>query len=446
MSLTQTRSRATGNAGYTSPLWPSVKSHDPATVAEAIVQHHRVRHFRGGHDKNAAYSNRGKAMTAFPFVQINPQDFKNFLVVDVDREDAELWLLHPAVPEPHWIIQNPANGHAQAGWMIDPVHTGPEAREHPLRYAEAVQAALDELTGSDGNFTRYLVRNPVADTPAGIVRFGSRIEPYTLGDLMSHMQNYEDPFEPDFTAWKSVTRTLANTRSVRARAAVGSRNNTLFYSTRAELWRRFTEQSISPSRDYALDYAHALNHQLPVPLPEREVRELSCSAVRQVLRGRGKGQNGTPDPWLAEMGRKGGSAATETKKAAAATNARKATKSRQTKAQEAAEQARAYKAAGHTIKAIADLLGRCARTIKRYLAGAPTQGDISQATGSDAAAPTPPAHPAGRVLRTLLHALYTLELPQHPAPETQRSPNDLTDRFNRPLSLGHEPSDQPPLA
>jgi Replicase family/Primase C terminal 1 (PriCT-1) len=354
----------------------------PHTVAEAITQHHKVRQFRGGQDKNAAFPNRGKALREFAFVQINPRDFINFLVVDVDREDAELWLMHPAVPEPHWIIQNPQNGHAQAGWMIDPVRRAPDAREHPVRYAESVQAALDVLTGSDPNFTRFLVRNPVAQSPAGNVRFGSRLEPYTLGELMKHMQSYRDPFEPEFNAWSPTREAFNNSRTVSRRVDEGGRNNALFYATRTELWRRFTDQGISPSQEHALAYADGLNQQLATPLPEREVRELAFSAVRQVLRGKGKGRNGPPDPWLSEMGRKGGQAATESKKAAAAKNAAKATRSRQEKAQDNATQARALRSLGHSLAAIGRLIGKAVRTVQRYLSTDLGEDDITQATGS----------------------------------------------------------------
>ncbi|WP_456506056.1 replication initiation protein [Arthrobacter sp. UYCu723] len=355
---------------------------DPRTVAEAITQHHRIRHFRGGHSKDAAFPNRGKSLREFAFVQINPRDFINFLVVDVDREDAEVWLMHPAVPEPHWIIQNPLNGHAQAGWMIDPVHRGPDARDHPVRYAESIQAALDTLTGSDAAFTRFLVRNPVAHSPAGNVRFGSRLEPYVLGELLKHMQSYEDPFDAEFTAWAPRRQNFDGSHTVAARAVEGGRNNALFYATRAELWRRFSDQGMSPSLDHAVAFAGNLNRELPSPLPTREVQELASSAVRQVLRGKGKDRNGPPDPWLAEMGRKGGRAVTEMKRAAATVNAVKATRKRQELSSDSAILAHSLRAAGHSLAVIAKAVGKTVRTVQRYIARAVETHDISQATGS----------------------------------------------------------------
>lgn len=366
----------------------------PHPVAEAIEQHHKIRFFRGGPSKDSAHPNRGKSMRGFPFVQINPRDFVNFLVVDVDRDDAEMWLLHPAVPEPHWIIRNPANGHAQAGWMIEPVRCGAGCREKPLRYLEAVRTALEKLTSSDQAFTRFLVRNPVAHSPAGDVSFGSRTLPYTLGDLMQHMQSYRDPFDDDFDAWQPHHREAFATQRVTDRADEGGRNNALFYATRAELWRRFNTQGVAPSKAFALAFATELNDELTAPLPAREVQELAYSAVRQVLRGKGKDRIGPPDPWLSRMGRKGGQAISEAKRAAAARNATKATLTRQEKAAESAGLARKLRGLGESLSSIARAIGKTVRTVQRYLTNAEGGHDISQATGSHGCSPTPSSHPA----------------------------------------------------
>lgn len=357
----------------------------PADIRDAIVQHHRVRRFRGGHSKHEAYPNRGRAMQEYPFVQINPADFRNFLVVDVDRDDAELWLMHPSVPEPHWIIQNPENGHAQAGWMIDPVHTGAGAKEHPIRYADAVQASLDKLVGGDPAFTRYLVRNPVAFAPAGRVVFGSRLEPYSLGELMRHMQQYRDPFEPDWNAW-DPGQGFVPARIAFHHTEEGGRNNAIFYATRAELWRRF-DDGFAPTDEGSLEFATLLNAALPEPLPHREVREIAASAVRQVLRGKGRGRRSTtPNQYLSEMGRRGGQSKSGAKRDAAAENAVKATQKRQETAAEASGIARALRALGHSLAEIARSIGRSVRTVQRYLAPlteeAARVGDTTQPTGS----------------------------------------------------------------
>lgn len=425
----------------------------PHPVAEAIEQHHKIRYFRGGPTKDSAHPNRGKSMRGFPFVQINPRDFVNFLVVDVDRDDAEMWLLHPSVPEPHWIIRNPDNGHAQAGWMIDPVRCGAGAREQPVRYMEAVRSALENLTSSDQAFTRFLVRNPVAHSPAGEVTLGTRVQPYSLGELMTHMQSYQDPFDDELDAWQPRGRTSFAARLATERSDEGGRNNALFYATRTELWRRFDTEQIAPSKAYALNYATELNNQLPSPLPAREVKELAYSAVRQVLRGKGKHRVGPPDPWLARMGRKGGQATSDTKRAAAAQNATRATQTRQERSAAAAQQARGLRALGQSLANIARAIGKTVRTIQRYLATPAKEDDITEATGShespshsSPAKPTPAAtlQPARAVPSSTVQRIAADNL-LLPVVATTSAPAPADEpRAVRGLNDCHDPEGDPP--
>jgi len=350
-------------------------------VKQTIIRHHRIRSFRGGPTKHSAYPNRGKAMADFEFIQLNPDDYLNFLVVDVDQDDAVVRLLHPAVPEPHWIIENPANGHAQAGWMIEPVLRGHGARPHPIRYAQEVQRALDLLTGNDAAFTRFLVRNPVAHSPVGDVRFGTRPHPYSLGELRRHMQDYHDPFDDEFSAWPSPPALGAPLRPAAPDTANG-RNNAIFYRTRSELWRRYRDTGRLPGLEESLDYANSLNEVLPTPLPCREIRDLAASAVRQVSNGKGRHHNGTPNAWFAAKGRKGGKSTTCSKRAAAAQNARKGTQARTNHAETSADKAGALRALGRSLAEIAREIGRSIRTIQRYLSRPFREGDITQGTGS----------------------------------------------------------------
>lgn len=364
----------------------------PTTVPEAIAGHHRVSRFRAGNSKDEAYPNRGRTMREFGFVQINPQAWINFLVVDVDRPDAELRLLHPGVPEPHWIIRNEENGHAQAGWMIDPVYRGSDARPHPVRYAQSVQRSLDRLVGNDESFTRFLVRNPVAYSPVGTVAYGSRLAPYSLGELMRHMQEYRDAFDETFTAWQPE-QSFGEIRSTRQLTETEGRNNALFHATRTELWRRYSETGMLPGYEASTAYAEALNLQLPQPLDAREVRELAASAVRQVAKGNGQRTGTSKDAWLRRMGKRGGSARTAPKKEAAVVNARKATAVRVGAAEAAAEAARKLRSFGWSLQQIAREVGKSIRTVQRYLAALTKDDDISQPTGSHAlpAASRPPA-------------------------------------------------------
>ncbi|WP_272027827.1 replication initiation protein [Kocuria rosea] len=382
----------------------------PETPARRFLAHHRIEYFRCGQTKSQAFPNRGRSAGDFAFIQLNPADWLNFLVVDVDDEAALLNLMHPAVPEPTWIIENPETGHAQAGWAIEPVYRGEGARPGPIRYAEAVQRALDRLVDGDPCFTRYLVRNPAAAFPAGRVWWGSRTTPWSLGGLKAHMAEYIDPFHdeaidgPATPAWNPGTTLLGRTGiprvSVTDTATEVGRNTAVFRATRRWLWDQRQARHQTPNEAASIAHARALNAQLPQPLSDGEVACLARSAVRQVNAGKGRptSTNGSDaaHEYLSRMGRRGGKARTEAKVRAAADNAGKARQARTDRAGQLRARAVRLRAAGATYRAIAEAVGRTARTVMAWLKDAPVyhpavDGEVLQATGIGPAPEVPTA-------------------------------------------------------
>jgi hypothetical protein len=394
----------------------------PETPARRFLAHHRIEYFRCGQTKSQAFPNRGRPANEFAFLQLNPADWLNFLVVDVDDEAALLNLMHPAVPEPTWIIENPATGHAQAGWAIESVYRGEGARPGPIRYAEAVQRALDRLVDGDPCFTRYLVRNPAAEFPAGRVWWGRRASPWSLGDLKAHMTEYIDPFHdeaidgPAASAWDPGTALLGQAGIPRVpvvdTATEVGRNTAIFRATRRWLWDQRQIRHQTPSEAASIAHARALNVQLPHPLSDGELTCLARSAVRQVNAGKGRptstSGSDAAHEYLARMGRRGGKARTEAKARAAADNAGKARQARTDRAGQLRAKALRLRAAGATYRAIAEAVGRTTRTVMAWLknasaapAGGPTEeGEVLQATGISSAdpggtgySPSPPPTP-----------------------------------------------------
>ena len=384
----------------------------PETPAHRFLVHHRIQYFRCGQAKEQAFPNRGRSAVEFAFVQLNPAEWLNFLVVDVDREDALMCLMHPAVPEPTWVIENLETGHAQAGWAIEPVYRGEGARPGPVRYAGAVQRSLDRLVDGDPCFTRYLVRNPGAQVPAGRVWWGARETPWSLGELKAHMCEFVDPFHdealdgPDPGAWNpgpalSVQGDVPRVPVADTATEVG-RNNAVFRATRRWLWDQWETHGQAPTNAASIAHAQALNAQLPDPLPESELECLARSAVRQVNAGKGRPTRSSGSDaareYLSAMGRRGGKARTEAKVAAAKDNVDKARQSRSTRMEQLRAQAVQLRAAGATYGAIAAAVGRTARTVMAWLKGTPTgpvatdvdEGEIVQATGIVSAHPGQP--------------------------------------------------------
>jgi hypothetical protein len=315
--------------------------------------------------------------------------------------------------------------------MIDPVFRGEGATEHPIRYAESVQTALDNLVGNDAAFTRFLVRNPAAHSPVGALSFGSRLQPYHLGELMAHMKNFIDQFDPSYSAWNPKRAFLPWKRPAQAQADKTGRNNALFFATRNSLWAHGYTTPSEVAHAHAHDFAMSQNAELQDPLPRREVVELAASAVRQVAKGHGRRtrtSGGAPDPWLSRLGRIGGRATSDVKRAAARRNAETATMKRAEAAEEQASVAKALRSAGHSIKEIAKRVGKAVRTVQRYLSGqdgVAGRDDITQPTGGVAPLAATPDSPAAVAARPACPAAvaalpaptsYSTPRAQNPAP------------------------------
>lgn len=380
-------------------LEPPQTDSDPAA---RWVAHHRLRYFLAGNSKDRALPNGQRNVREFAYVQINPKDNLNFLVVDVDHSDALMSLMHPAVPPPTWIIHKPASGHAQAGWAIDPVYRGYGHVPGPILYAQAVLRSLTRLVGGDENFTHTFVQNPAAWNPVGEVYWSERTEQWGLKELHRHMESYVDPFHdeildgPAVSAWQpNQTRSLASRRLRRARRQATGRNCELFRATRRWLWTRWEEQQLEPHEPDALGYARELNRALENPLRDKEVRELSASACRQVRRGNGRpakyAASGRRNPFLVRMGRIGGRVLSEAKLEAARTNVEAARSTRTVMADLKALKARAMFLAGESKKAIAEAFQASVRTVSRWLSRAVELAvDTTEEGGQEAEAATPP--------------------------------------------------------
>lgn len=397
-------------------------------AAQRLHEHHRLTRFSGGYAKDQARAVHGDARS-YPFIQLNHPDWLNFICVDVDHEDGYERLLYPGIPRPHAIIRNPANGHAQGFWMIDPVYIGDGARPRPRLFYDAVRNALTNAVGGDHAFTGHLVRNPFAYSPTGPVSYSTRQEPWPLRELKAHLITYRDPalealgYEDEQpNLWNPAYSSGASSRVQRgltahAVAKAVGRNCAIFYATRARLWVLHREGR--RIEDEAHSIAHQINAECNTPLGGREVDGIAASAIRQVYRGKGRPQSAdgqyATDAYLSALGARGGRARTQSKIRAAAINLESAREklSQQTLAR--AKEALRLRRRGEVAASIARALGCSTRTVRRYFrmmheraAWVTAQqlmrgGDNQQATGSPGPHPGLPA-----VLITLPQARLVL--------------------------------------
>lgn len=92
-------------------------------------------------------------------IEANPSALVNTIVVDIDDANAKamaLWGHRGMLP--NWIAENPANGHAHAGWVLTyPVPRTDMARLKPLKLLHAVTEGLRRsVDGDEGNRQRLL--------------------------------------------------------------------------------------------------------------------------------------------------------------------------------------------------------------------------------------------------------------------------------------------------
>ncbi len=152
-------------------------------------------------------------------VETNPSALVNTIVVDIDDEEARaiaLWGHRGMLP--NWIAENPANGHAHAGWVLTyPVCRTDMARLKPLKLLRAVTEGLRRSVDGDEGYSGLLMKNPLSDAWDSDL---CREDTYDLPDLVAALEEHGD-MPP-----KSWTRTK------RAREVGVGRNCTLFDEAR----------------------------------------------------------------------------------------------------------------------------------------------------------------------------------------------------------------------
>ena len=104
---------------------------------------------------------KAQALEEKRFIETSPKGYTNFLVFDIDAEDADLRIKEACfddeqVPAPNWISLNPASGHAHTGYILkSPVGT-PKGQA----YLRHVQEGLRRGLGGDRAYRGRITRNP----------------------------------------------------------------------------------------------------------------------------------------------------------------------------------------------------------------------------------------------------------------------------------------------
>ena len=294
--------------------------------------------------------------------QINDHKTICALVVDIDANNWVLpfWEMMNDYPAlfPSWVIEKRSNGHGQIGWLINHVTTGENARNQPIRYANAVRYALTKAFGGDENYVNSRCWNPTwawEDNGAGEVIWGI-VEPRSLGALRDALQ------QADLWTTKKHNRRPA---PVIDREDATGRNCHVFDVARLR------------SRGTVEAAAHAANDALPVPLSLTELNGIIRSIERwEAVNGPPWDRRGAYSVRYMteeerqrqrERGRRGGLVNSQKQQQARAKGTPAASVTRSAEAVGRAATARAYKDQGFSNKEIAQKMGAHPGSVKRWL-------------------------------------------------------------------------------
>lgn len=209
-------------------------------------------------------------------VEANPAAQVNTIVVDIDDAEARaiaLWEHEGMVP--NLLMENPANGHAHAGWVLtEPVCRTDMARLKPLKLLHATTEGLRRSCNGDEGYSGLLMKNP--EHPA----WESDIIEHDTYDLDQLVHALEEHGDMPPASWR---------RTKRARTVGLGRNCSLFDSARTEAYRevrRIPDRSAESGerlREYIRRTCHELNAQFPDPLPVREVNDIAKSIHKWIV-------------------------------------------------------------------------------------------------------------------------------------------------------------------
>jgi len=204
-------------------------------------------------------------------IEANPSALVNTIVVDIDDANAKamaLWGHRGMLP--NWIAENPANGHAHAGWVLTyPVPRTDMARLRPLKLLHAATEGLRRSCDGDMGYAGLLMKNP--EHPA----WASEIVEHDTYDLDDLRAALEDAGDMPPASWRRTKR--AQTVGLGRNCALFDKARTLAYRYVRRLPDR-SEASSEELRLYVRRTCHELNVSLfPDPLPAREVEDIAKS-------------------------------------------------------------------------------------------------------------------------------------------------------------------------
>ena len=212
---------------------------------------------RCSYNKTATLSRPRHLAFDYPYMQINRNDMRSWLVFDLDHPGDWLWESEQ-FPAPNLIVRDPRTGSSHWFYAIEPVLTGTNARPRPLRFMQSVYRAMRSRIGADVEYSG----GPVAKTPGHpqweTLELHGKV--YSLGELADY------PFFDEHQAkqpppWHSQRREVFDDETTE----LNSRHVSLFLSLQkiafSSVWSFRCQGAKAYPRFYnhLLSQAHGLN-------------------------------------------------------------------------------------------------------------------------------------------------------------------------------------------
>jgi hypothetical protein len=214
------------------------------------------------------------------YIQANPPHLRVWSLYDIDRPGGGLAWEDANLPPPSWATVNKANGHAHLayGLRAPVLTTSMEARQAPLRYLNAVEAAFRAALGGDDGFSGLITKNPAH--PLWWTLKGPELA-YELGDLAEFVD---------------LSRFKADPGVKVAEVGLG-RNVTVFDFVRFWSYKNVQQFKEMPRgfiywQKAVYDRCIARNGDFTIPMDSREVYHIAKSVAKWTwTKYTGKGQN-----------------------------------------------------------------------------------------------------------------------------------------------------------
>ena len=215
----------------------------------------------GVHPRNREHALRRR------HVQFNQPHSVDWLIFDIDRDEAYRAAEDANLPQPNVLAINPSNGHGHAAYLLaTPVLRFETSNRAPINYLADIQRGFTRRLGADKAFHGIIAKNPL-HTDWRTCWLASKA--YTLEDLDCELSKTDKAKE------KQVEQVCGE-----------GRNCTIFEDLRQLAYREALKYFGNPVGFNArmLELAQAMNQQFAYPLRPTEVRSIAKSISKWIGR------------------------------------------------------------------------------------------------------------------------------------------------------------------